>query len=426
MKLRDIHPNVKLRLAMQFLGSLISMAVIPFLAIYFSQKIGATKTGIILIIIVISGVIGGLIGGHVSDRIGRKKIMIYSELGMLLSYLFIALCNSPWFDSPYFSVAFFIINMFCGGMFQPAAQAMIIDITNSESRKVVFTISYWLGNLATAIGGIIGAFLFKNYLFELFIGIALISLLSVLLTLFFITETYTPDPSSKTSNQTQKYALKAMFKNFSTVIKDKLFMFYILGAIFIFSLEQSLTNYIGIRLEKDIPHQSASLFGIDFILDGTKMLGFLRTENTILVVLLSGVVLFVFKKWSDRWTLVTGMLIFSICFSVFAFTNNVLILCIAMFIGTIGELMYVPIKQAMIGEIAPPNARSTYMAFNSMTIYGAIVVSSLLIIVGAWIPPVYMGGLLLVLGLTGTFLYYIITKTLDSKVSVENESKMPV
>lgn len=426
MKLRDIHPNVKLRLAMQFLGNLISMAVIPFLAIYFSQKIGATKTGIILIIIVISGVIGGLIGGHVSDRIGRKKIMIYSELGMLLSYLIIALCNSPWFDSPYFSVAFFIINMFCGGMFQPAAQAMIIDITNSESRKVVFTISYWLGNLATAIGGIFGAFLFKNYLFELFIGISLFSLLSVLITLFFITETYTPEPSSKTSNQTQKFALKAMFKNFSTVLKDKLFMFYILGAIFIFSLEQSLTNYIGIRLEKDIPHQSASLFGIDFILDGTKMLGFLRTENTILVVLLSGVVLFVFKKWSDRWTLVTGMLIFSICFSVFAFTNSVLILFIAMFIGTIGELMYVPIKQAMIGEIAPPNARSTYMAFNSMTFYGAIVVSSLLIIVGAWIPPVYMGGLLLVLGLTGTFLYYIITKTLDSKVSEENESKVPV
>ncbi|MEQ6353241.1 hypothetical protein ABNX05_01265 [Lysinibacillus sp. M3] len=73
MKLRDIHPNIKLRLAMQFLGGLISMAVIPFLAIYFTQNIGATKTAFILIIIVISGVIGGFIGGHVSDKIGRKK-----------------------------------------------------------------------------------------------------------------------------------------------------------------------------------------------------------------------------------------------------------------------------------------------------------------------------------------------------------------
>ncbi|PJO44625.1 MFS transporter [Lysinibacillus xylanilyticus] len=427
MKLRDIHPNIKLRLVMQFLGSLISMAVIPFLAIYFTQKIGATKTGIILILIVISGVIGGFIGGHISDKIGRKKIMIYAELGILLSYLFIALCNSPWFDLPYISATFFIINMFCGGMFQPAAQAMIIDVTNSESRKLVFTISYWLGNLSTAIGGIIGAFLFKNYLFELFIGISLISLLSVFMTIFFITETYLPEPSPKTSSTNKKeISLLEMFQTYSTVLKDKLFMFYILGAILILTLEQSLSNYIGIRLEKEIPQQSASLFGIDIIVDGTKMLGFLRTENTILVVLLSSVVLFLFKKCSERWTLVTGMLIFSICFSVFASSNNVLFLFIAMFIGTIGELMYIPIKQAMIGELAPSNARSTYMAFNSLTLYGAMMISSLLIIIGEWIRPIYMSGLLLILGLTGTFLYYIITKSLYAKVSEQNDRKVPV
>lgn len=426
MKLRDIHPNIKLRLVMQFLGSLISMAVIPFMAIYFTQKIGATKTGIILIIIVISGVIGGFIGGHISDKIGRKKIMIYAELGLLLSYLFIALCNSPWFNLPYISAAFFIINMFCGGMFQPAAQAMIIDVTNSESRKLVFTISYWLGNLSTAIGGIIGAFLFKNYLFELFIGISLISLLSVFVTIFFISETYSPVPSPKSSHHQKKFSSIEMFQTYSTVLKDKLFMFYILGAILIFTLEQSLSNYIGIRLEKDIPQQSASLFGIDFIVDGTKMLGFLRTENTILVVLLSSVVLFLFKKCSDRWTLVIGMLIFSICFSAFASSNSVLFLFVAMFIGTIGELMYVPIKQAMIGELAPSNARSTYMAFNSLTAYGAMIVSSLLIIVGEWVRPIYMSVLLLILGLTGTFLYYIITKTLYAKVSESNVRKVPV
>lgn len=426
MKLRDIHPNIKLRLVMQFLGGLISMAVIPFLAIYFTQNIGATKTGIILIIIVISGVIGGFIGGHVSDKIGRKKIMIYAELGLLLSYLFIALCNSPWFNLPYISAAFFVLTMFCGGMFQPAAQAMMIDVTNSESRKLVFTISYWLGNLSTAIGGIIGAFLFKNYLFELFIGISLISLLSVFVTIFFISETYSPVPSPKSSLHKKKLSPFEMFQTYSTVLKDKLFMFYILGAIMIFTLEQSLSNYIGIRLEKDIPQQSASLFGIDFIVDGTKMLGFLRTENTILVVVLSSIVLFLFKKYSDRWTLVTGMLIFTICFSVFASSNSVLFLFIAMFIGTIGELMFIPIKQAMIGELAPPNARSTYMAFNSLTTYGAMIVASLLIIIGQWIRPIYMSGLLLILGLTGTFLYYILTKTLYAKEIEGNERKVPV
>ncbi|MCA1055443.1 MFS transporter [Rossellomorea aquimaris] len=426
MKLREIHPNIKLRLVMQFLGGLITMAVIPFLAIYFAGKIGSTATGIILILIVVSGVIGGFLGGHISDRVGRRKIMIYAEAGIAASYILIALCNSPWFDLPYVSAAFFVINMFCGGMFQPAAQAMIIDVTDSESRKLVFTISYWLGNLATALGGIIGAFLFKSYLFELFIGVSFISLLSVLVTLYFITETYTPEPSTSRSTAPSATSSRGMLHGYVAVLKDKLFMFYIVGAIFIFTLEQSLSNYVGIRLERDIPEQSASLLGFDFTLDGTKMLGFLKTENTLLVVLLSTVVLFLFKKWKDRWTLVTGMMVFSVCFAALAFTNSIILLFILIFVGTIGELMYVPIKQAMIGDLAPANARSTYMAFYSLTFYGAMIIASLLIIIGEWISPVMMGGILLFFGVTGSFLYYLITKSLQSGTPAVTEVKTSV
>ncbi|MBW3112676.1 MFS transporter [Bacillus sp. MCCB 382] len=417
MRIRDIHPNLKLRLAMQFLGGLVSMAVIPFMAIYFAQKIGATQTGIILVLIVISGIVGGFIGGHISDKIGRRKIMILAELGIMVTYFFIALCNSPWFDLPYVTAAFFVLNMFAGGMFQPAAQAMIIDVTDSDSRKLVFTISYWLGNLATAIGGIVGAFLFKAYLFELFLGITGITLLSVLITIFFISETYTPEPATTENTSSSN----KMVQSYSTVWKDKLFMMYILGAVFILTLEQSLTNYVGIRLERDIPEQHASLLGFDFTLDGTRMLGFLRTENTMIVVLLSAVVLFLFKKWSDRRTLVTGMFIFSVCFSAFAFTNNILFLFILGFVGTFGELMYVPIKQAMIGDLAPSNARSTYMAFYSLTFYGAMIIASLLIIVGEWVSPVVMGGILFVLGMTGTVMYHLIMKALEAKREVMQE-----
>ncbi|MCA1060119.1 MFS transporter [Rossellomorea aquimaris] len=422
MRIRDIHPNLKLRLAMQFIGGLVSMAVIPFMAIYFAQKIGATQTGVILVLIVISGIIGGFIGGHISDKVGRRKIMIYAELGIMATYLFIALCNSPWFDLPYVTATFFVFNMFAGGMFQPAAQAMIIDVTDSVSRKLVFTVSYWLGNLATAIGGIVGAFLFKAYLFELFLGITGITLLSVLITIFFISETYTPEPSTTQSSSSSN----KMVQSYSIVLKDKLFMMYIIGAVFILTLEQSLTNYVGIRLERDIPEEQSSLLGFDFTLDGTRMLGFLRTENTIIVVLLSAVVLFLFKKWKDRWTLVTGMFIFSVCFSAFAFTNNILFLFILGFVGTFGELMYVPIKQAMIGDLAPSNARSTYMAFYSLTFYGAMIIASLLIIVGEWVSPLMMGGILLILGMAGTVMYHMITKTLEAKGEVVQEVKASV
>jgi MFS transporter, DHA1 family, multidrug resistance protein B len=152
----------------------------------------------------------------------------------------------------------------------------------------------------------------------------------------------------------------------------------------------------------------------------------LKTENTMLVVLLSTVVLFLFKKWKDRWTLVTGMFIFTVSFSALAFTNSIFLLFIIIFVGTIGELMYVPVKQAMIGDLAPSNARSTYMAFYSLTFYGAMIIASLLIIVGEWISPVMMGAILLALGLTGTFLYYLITKSLVSDVADAKEVKASI
>ncbi|WP_341770946.1 MFS transporter [Alkalibacillus almallahensis] len=397
----------------------------PFSCDLFAKKIGASLTGVILICVVISGVIGALVGGHLSDKIGRRKIMIYSDLGMFVTYLFIALCNSPWYDLPYITAALFVINMFFGGIFQPAAQAMIIDLTDSQSRKLVFTISYWVSNLSTAIGGIVGALLFQNYLFELFIGISLISFISLSITVYLITETYKPTFHSTSSTTNKRTSLTIMIQKYSTVLKDKLFMFYILGAVLVLSLEQSLTNYMGIRFEKEIHPQSISTFGLDFMVDGTKMLGFLRTENTILVVLLSSITIILFKKFKDRWTVVIGIIIFSCCFSLLAFINNIWMLFMIMFIGTIGELMYVPIKQAMIGDLAPADARSTYMALYSLTTYGAMVIASLLIIVGDWVQPLFMGGLLLILGLVGAYLFNIVTKQLELRKHNESKSNIP-
>lgn len=84
------------------------------------------------------------------------------------------------------------------------------------------------------------------------------SLFSIFITLFFIKETYIPRTSSMTINEKQNFSLKEMLKSYTNVFKDKLFMFYIAGAILVYSLEQSLSNYIGIRLEKEMTNQSAS------------------------------------------------------------------------------------------------------------------------------------------------------------------------
>jgi DHA1 family multidrug resistance protein B-like MFS transporter len=73
MKFRDFHPNIRIRIIIQFFSGLMSIMVLPLMAIYFAERIGATLTGILLFMTVVIGVISGFLGGYYADRIGRKK-----------------------------------------------------------------------------------------------------------------------------------------------------------------------------------------------------------------------------------------------------------------------------------------------------------------------------------------------------------------
>ncbi len=52
---------------------------------------------------------------------------------------------------------------------------------------------YWANNLSIAIGGSLGGFLFKDYLFELLIALSITALITVILIVFFIDESYVPE-----------------------------------------------------------------------------------------------------------------------------------------------------------------------------------------------------------------------------------------
>ena len=152
MKVRDLHRTVKLRLIIQFAGGLSSTMVIPFMAIFFSKAVGETVTGIMFVIVLLAGVAGGFIGGYYADKVGRKKVMIICESVVFLTYVLIAVCNSPWIEAPYVTALLFVINLFFGGMFGPAAQAMLFDVSDANSEKINFHIRVLVREFSGGIG----------------------------------------------------------------------------------------------------------------------------------------------------------------------------------------------------------------------------------------------------------------------------------
>ncbi len=69
----SMHRNIKIRIITSFLTRTVSTMIFPFMAIYFSVKLGSAIAGALLLINVIASLVIGLYGGYVGDRLGRKK-----------------------------------------------------------------------------------------------------------------------------------------------------------------------------------------------------------------------------------------------------------------------------------------------------------------------------------------------------------------
>lgn len=405
-KFRDYHRNVKIRIAQIFLSDTVAGAIFPFLAIYFSDYFGAALTGILLIVNVVIAMFVGLYGGYYADLIGRKRLMVIAGLIRMFAFFVITAANSPWFTSPELTFFMTVIIWSSFGLDGPAAEAMLIDITKPHERKGVFALIYWSFNLAFAAGGVIGALMFADYLFILLLALSITIFLSNLLVIFFIEETLENPDLTK-----QKHVLGKMVKSYREVAGDKIFMLFVLAGLFIQSLELHLENYIAVRLHNEMPDQG--LFG--FQVTGVEMVGFLKSENTILVVLLTVFITRWVSKLNDGRTMIASIFIFTLGYAVVSYANNIWVLFIFMAIATIGELMRVPVQQDYLASIPPDHKRSSYLAVNGLLFYGASMISSLFVTLGAVFSSELMSIIIFGSGLIGLLMMKRIIPRLEER-----------
>nr|WP_048602114.1 MFS transporter [Rubeoparvulum massiliense] len=418
MRFRDLHPNIKIRIIQTFVSRFVGTLVFPFMAIYLSAHFGKSLTGILLLFNIIIGMLVGFYGGYYSDKFGRKKIMVTAETIRFTAFVVMAFANSPFFYSAIITFLMMTVNSICWGLANPASQAMLIDVSTPEQRKFMYSISYWANNLSMAIGGAIGAFLFEDYFFELLICLSVGAFISLLMIAFFIKESHAPASAELKEKKTKQDVIREIFNNYTVVAKDKIFMIFVLASMLILSLEMHLTNYIAIRLEEGMPVQRM----FNWEISGVNMLGILRTENTILVVLLAALILRTIKGLDDRKVLYAGVFLFTAGYSLLTFMNNIWVLVIVMLFVTIGELMRVPVEQSYLASIPPDNARSSYMAVNGMTFNGSMVIASLSVTLGAWLPPMVMATLFFATGMVGIYLYRSIMPELEQRRNGEVSS----
>ncbi|WP_407269934.1 MDR family MFS transporter [Radiobacillus sp. PE A8.2] len=418
MRFRDFHPNIKLRIIFGFFSEIIGSMIFPFMAIYFAVHFGAKLTGILLILNIVVGALVGFYGGYLSDIMGRKKLMVTAEVMRSLSLVVMTLANSPWFESPTLTFVMFLVGSICWGIEGPATDAMLIDVSKPKERKLMYSIMYWSANLSIAIGGAVGAFLFKDYLFELFIGMTVMSIVVAIVLIFFIQESYVPLKSTIEKKPAGRFQVFSdILQSYKTVATDKVFILFVIAGLFIQSLEFQLTNYIAVRLHEQMPAQDV----FNWSIDGLEMTGVLRTENTVLVVIFAAIIMKVIHAYKDKHVYLISIVLFTIGYTAISYFDNIWILFGAMLVATLGELMRVPVAQSYLAAIPPDDKRSSYMAVNAFTYQGSMILASLSVTLGAFLSKEMMSIFILITGVIGFVIINKIIPSLEQRVRSQGE-----
>ena len=286
--------------------------------------------------------------GILTDKIGRRTILVYSQIPAIFFYLLI-----------YYSIAvphYFLIllaswygTIIINSIQYPAVQAAVADVTSVHDRLSGYTVMRIMANLGIAVGPLLGAFLATYGLQYIFLVSSAVTVVEIFMLYYLMKETYNPNDHVilKRGELTKSYS------------KDRFFIiFIIIGIILGFFMRQRGSTFTVYTIYiQHLPYL---------------YLGYVWALNGFLVVVLQFPLLRVMTKYGNPmlWRGV-GSLFYAIGFLFLIYTPTLAILFAFMTISTFGEDLVSPTTQSIITTIAPDNMRGSYIGvYNLYTSIG--------------------------------------------------------
>ncbi len=205
------------------LGFGIILPLLPFIAERY--RANAAQIGFLTATYSFFQLIAAPILGRLSDRYGRKKLLILSQLGSTVGYLLLGFAtNLPLL------FASRIIDGITGGNIS-IAQAYIADVTTNENRAKGMGVIGAAFGLGFIFGPAIGGFLAQYGFIYPALFAAFVSLITVLSTTFFLPETI------QVEKAVHKKHTAFTFSEFKRVLTDKnigylIIVFFLLNSAF--------------------------------------------------------------------------------------------------------------------------------------------------------------------------------------------------
>ncbi|WP_152396660.1 MDR family MFS transporter [Paenibacillus guangzhouensis] len=352
----QLHPVIVILLTGSLITNLFLSMCSPFLVIYLSKhtSLGVGTIGFMIGAGALAGTVGGFIGGYLSDRIGRKKLMLLSLTTSSVIYAGYAMVPHPALI-----FALVVIGGFGSAFFAPVSNAYLADLTPEHQRSTVYSLRYMAVNIGFAVGPLIGLALGLTGSPTPFVLMAICYFAYAIV--LFVALQRLKDRGAPASVASPSLTIGA---SWHVLRRDAALLFFVCACI----LTTAVEGLWSVAFANYLPTQFA---------DGEKLLAVLLTVNSTLVILLQPII----AKWTQRksplYAITFGSLLFVLAELGYAFSFTWSMFILFMVIFTVGEILIMPSQYTLLNQITPASVRGTY--------FGAFSLNSLGNFIGPWL-----------------------------------------
>ena len=325
-----------------FIDSIGSTLLFPFFALYITHKfgVGMTEAGVLLGMSSLFGLIGSVIGGALTDKFGRRRLILFGLVFSALSSLLFGLASDV--RILYFLV---VIVGLLSRVSTPAHDAMLADILPESKRQEAFGITRVVYNYAwifgTALGGLIAA---RSFL-ALFVADAVLSLTVAIILYRFLPET---KPAFHIEAKESQSFLTTI-AGYRIVLRDLAYMGFTLAGMIVLIVYQQQYGALAVYL-RDVHNIGSKSYGV--------MLSITGLEVVLFQIWISRTI----RKYPPFLMMTLGALFFMVGFAMIGFVKGFTLFLLAVIIATVGEMILFPTNKALAVNFAPAAMRGRYMA----------------------------------------------------------------
>jgi MFS family permease len=310
----------------------------PFLSLYLYQDRGLsmTQVGIILLAAGLCSAISQALGGALSDRFGRRPILLIAASVSIFLYSGLAVLIG--ISAPVWAITVaYIVGRSVLTITRPVISAMVADFTSKERLTEAYGILRIGANIGWAAGPAIGGYLATFLPYGWLFGVPVLTCgIVALIAFFFVHE------SSRGTNR------RVGFRSILPPAGDRAFLAFVAVSILLFIVMGQMASTL-------------SIFAVDKVGFSTAQYGLILTLNGLIVIFFQYPMTLALRRIAKFRALILGSLLYLFGYLSFGWITQFGWALGAMAIITAGEIINSPVTLSVIGELCPQDQRGRYM-----------------------------------------------------------------